>query len=1490
MGLGGVTVSLSGMGDAQTTTDDSGGYEFSGLRAGTYSVEISSFDTNEVSFSSTSGAATVGVGETKVVPFDGTYVRTAGIQGQVSVEGVGGIPGVTVTLVGEGEDRTEVTNAAGQYSFSRLKSGTYQVAITNPDPEDYEFATTSKSATVATGETANVPFEGTLLRTAGISGRVSVGDMGLNDVTVNLAGAEERKATTSNGGQYSFAGLAAGTYVLSITNPNPTAYNFPEDQLQQTVVLEDGKAENVNFLGTHTRTAMISGVLFIDEMMQDEKRNDGEPSITEAIAPLVAAGALDQEVVADLLAKAKVTLRGPDLNDETDIAIMPDGTFSTGASLMAGSYQLELPANDKDVRDGLDAAGVRFVGESMVVMVEAGGSETADFPFRITMQTVSVGAVMGNREKITDPPLPVSDVALELYPTAEDAEDGTNMLGERTTAGLMDENNIPPGMAVFSFARADDTNPAGEATDNLVFVKVVGHHDDLSVSDNPIIEIEYPGVSRLHAAPAHVRLLNTAVRFQFWVKSDMEARSGNMPLEGWHTQVFMGEITDDSEPLMKPDPEDDTKMVNLTDPTEGDEEEGEELGRAMVSYAVDTDDLPAAFTVVVSPDTDDWAQPMAMGETWEEVGDDRLMHTHTGFELPATNTHEMNDLMATYVKFSTQTLKVGVYREADDVAGFSDFQSRVTKGDHRPAADVAKELSVSVMVTASGRRGLEVYDEWDQDRDPDTDPIDATITGLTGGMATFVNLPADMEFTVQFNEGSNRVAVGGPDSRSDRVQTYGADLEIGSRSKGAFGEMSGAGPEVEVCPLTTDTRPSSLGDEDSDCATFAYQWKTGSITGAIGRAVKDLDVSIEADTDVHSEAPRDTETDKDGKFDWSSVQDGVYSIAVASSDEYTFTPKSVRVDVYHDEFEDDKNEDTKYVGTAGTDHAKFTGTRLRLSIKGYAANVAHETDDRVRLDETYPGAELEIYAYDKDSEAKIKKKGKVLGTATVGDDGLYEFNDLDDTGSYTIVAKNTDDYEMYATGPNIHYRNNIKAMTYRDVGEEDLMLPKWDYAASTVTNPTSTHDLDPDDTESPTFTFYNFVLLHGDGDFTGRVYEARGEPGGIAVELRRCETYTKADATATPPVEESCREDTGFSAETENADSRGRWDFASLREGWYAVNIAATTYNRAKWDAKYRIDDDATDCDGTADTDDDRTNNGTDDCDGDRTEDMFGMLEGLRAFNRGGATFYVYNRTLDDESAIGDVVVKGTTNVDAGEATLGGSPLDGSTVTAGSAGSIGSITDAVTYATRSINIEPNIPSRATFVATVTTGSGTTLKTIDKVTGEGGDDVDLTVAGNKTNASTGAAVGTALENTVTIKVVAENGYHDTEGTFTVSVTDPVDAQLTALTFGTTRAGTDGGLTFDAGDDQQTATVPVGTGSGTTMSLFIRVTGKALQEGIEVTHNGNGLTALTPQSAQGAQVHDYRITIPKEGDLQGQEVNITVTSQDEVDFNYEIRLRR
>ena len=368
--------------------------------------------------------------------------------------------------------------------------------------------------------------------------------------------------------------------------------------------------------------------------------------------------------------------------------------------------------------------------------------------------------------------------------------------------------------------------------------------------------------------------------------------------------------------------------------------------------------------------------------------------------------------------------------------------------------------------------------------------------------------------------------------------------------------------------------------------------------------MKDLDVSIDADTDTHSEAPRDTETDKDGEFSWSGVQDGVYSIAVASSDDYTVTPKSDRVNVYHDEFEDDDDEDTDYVGTADTDHADF----------------------------------------------------------------------------------------------------------------------------------------------SATFTYYNFALLHGDGEFSGRVFEARGEPGGIAVELRRCETYTPDDAT-TDEDEERCREDTDFGAQTENAGSSGRWDFPSLREGYYVANIAATTYNRAKW-GDDGIDDDAANCEGGDDA--------VEDCDDDRTDDMSGMLEGKRAFNRSGATFRVFNRTLGSDAQVTNLVIEGTTDVDDGDEELADISItshdDGdqvNTVTGPSA--------EVTWASKDITVTPTLMDERASVRVIVGD----VDDPDDV-GSGGDDDDISV-----DLESGV-------NTVTVIGTAENGYNDFTYSFNVTRTTPVDA--------------------------------------------------------------------------------------------------------------------
>ena len=244
-GVGGVTVRLSGPSDASTQTDANGQFAFTQLRAGSYTLELSGFAA-DVSFSSPAQNVTLGVGETETTTFEGTYVRTAGIQGRVAVEGQG-LSGVTVNLSGVGPARTTTTDAAGQYAFAELRAGVYQVGISGFSADDYEFGQTSQSVTVALGQTANVPFDGTRLRAAGISGQVAVAGQGIGGVIVALSGAATAKDTTNAGGQYDFSGLAAGTYTVTISEWDSLLYFF--DRTSQTVQLADNQAVIASFHG-----------------------------------------------------------------------------------------------------------------------------------------------------------------------------------------------------------------------------------------------------------------------------------------------------------------------------------------------------------------------------------------------------------------------------------------------------------------------------------------------------------------------------------------------------------------------------------------------------------------------------------------------------------------------------------------------------------------------------------------------------------------------------------------------------------------------------------------------------------------------------------------------------------------------------------------------------------------------------------------------------------------------------------------------------------------------------------------------------------------------------------------------------------------------------------------------------------------------------------------------------------------------------------------
>ena len=1291
-GLGGVTVRLSGMADAQTATDNSGNYAFTGLRAGTYSVEISGFDMDEVGFGSLMSNATVAVGESKIISFDGTYLRTAGIMGQVSVEGVG-LAGVTVTMAGEGEDMTDVTDAGGLYAFSKLKAGAYSVAISGYDPDQVEFGTTSMNVTIALGETANVPFNGTLLRTSGISGRVSTEGEGRDGVTVTLAGAAEVTAMTANGGQYAFAGLAEGTYVVTISGWDDVAYEFTETTA--TIVLGDAESNITNFEGTHRRTASISGMLFIDEVMQDNMLTIGEPSITAALAPLVEHGLLDQAMLAGLLANAKVIVRGPSLNDPPmEAQIQADGSFTVG-ELIRGSYQVELPVNDDMVAAALTAAGVDFVGESMVVTVEAGGMAKVDFPFRITMQTIGVGAVMGNDEETG---APVKDVTLALFPTAQDAEDGTNELSE------MPMKTGEMGMAAFHFARADDSRPGSDDSDNLVFVKVVETgDDDLKVSANDIIEIEYPGVARVHSAPARVRLVNVAVNVQFWVKSDKDARSGDEGLGGWKTEIFMGDPSaEDATALTKQDPrypDDPTKTVNITDPTDDGEDVEADAGKTAFSYmAVDADgmpDLPATFYVTI-PDYK--KQSADGGEMWTSMADDdapgasddgtMLMYEHTGLMLPDD---DAVDLGAARITFTTQKLTVGVYRETDDVPGFTDYRSAVPGGggDTRPTGTVAGELQVELMVENSRGR-LERYEYMSFDamgkRTVDVANPKAFEDGTRGstlGRASFPNLPADEEFTVRFQPGSDRAGVTHEDASLNGrdVDAYGDDL-AGGMSVGGFGDMSGGGHTVSLCPLTTSDTPGQSAD-NLVCATFAYQWTTGTISGEVtlgGEAVGDKAVRLDAVTSGHSpsESKKTVKSGSaKGEYAFSNVQDGEYEVVVAETSDHG-EKKSKTLVIYHDENKEQTGDEI-----TGTPEAPVTAdinlSSTKLRIQGYVAN--DDGDGIVRGDEAVEGIVMELRraAYNRGT-GKWVPSGAAIQAVETGADGFYDFPSVPERSGastgYFVTAVGSD-YAAVVDDATDNVSNRVFPAPDRDITDGEFDLPSWDYDAGKMEN----HVVKPkDELGNELAQFVNFALLHKDGKVTGRVREAAGNHKGITIELARCETVeddaTEDDGRA---CESAPRKD--FPPQRAVTGAGGYWELPDLLEGWYRVNVGDAGFSPAMLDDDGDIDDD-----GEVQS----------------QENYVKIVEGrLDVASR--ANFFVFDNTGDDDGLDG-VSVRGRTSID--DAT--NKALAATVIGAQDAGGETDISAArapvITWASETIDVTPSVDDDASFVVETDIGT------------------------------------------------------------------------------------------------------------------------------------------------------------------------------------------
>ena len=571
--LGGVTVTLGGehaMGES-AETDMNGGFAFTGLRAGTYTVTISGFP-EDVSFETLSMDVEVEVGEVGNADFTGHFIRTSAVAGQVIIEGEG-LAGVTVTLAGGPADEsyTSMTDAEGMYSFAELRPGSYTISISDFDSRDYEFASTSQDVSVNLDETGTVSFTGVLLRTSGIAGRVSVEGMGLDGITVTLsmADAEDMTTMTADGGQYAFAGLAAGDYTVSIAVESD-AYVF--ESMSMDVTVADDESKLASFDGMHARTSSVSGMLFIDEAMKNDMHDEGEHPLTRAGFP--------------------VALVGPGVNEQRTAVTDENGQF-TFPGLRSGAYQL-VALVDGTVGATLAAGDLAFGGAVTGYSFDLGVGEakSQNLPFDITHTTINVAVTLKGGDHRGDP---VPGAMVDFY---ADADGETKVASGMTEAG---EQGVYASIKVARAGVSDHTVHMAISSDDYFVDPTAGMQ---AVTWNPQ-SFAHPAPGSDPAAvlnDADIVNLNVevAVSGATVTRGDM----GGEALDGWPISVMMGE-GDDAEAV------------------EGAPEELDDMGMASFEYAVGADALPAMFSFAVTEEEVDG----------EMIASEAVDYTHTGLSM-----------------------------------------------------------------------------------------------------------------------------------------------------------------------------------------------------------------------------------------------------------------------------------------------------------------------------------------------------------------------------------------------------------------------------------------------------------------------------------------------------------------------------------------------------------------------------------------------------------------------------------------------------------------------------------------------------------------------------------------------------------------------------------------------------------------------------------------------------------------------------------------
>jgi hypothetical protein len=412
-----------------------------------------------------------------------------------------------------------------------------------------------------------------------------------------------------------------------------------------------------------------------------------------------------------------------------------DGSFSF-SGLRAGSYQLVVPI-DATVAAALAANDVAYggPGTGYAFSLGVGESKSQPIPFDITHTTVAFSVSLRSGDEMGDA---LPGAMVQLYGTGN-AMVGSGPTGDDGSVAIKVARAMTSGNMVNAGVSADGYDVADGMTevswDPQMFATTGSNANDIV---NLNVDVSISGAT-----------------------VDRGDYGGGEALAGWAIDVMMGDAAVAGAPTAL-----------------GDD------GSAAFTTTVAS--VPASFTFMVADDQDD---DLDGGEMYEASGGS---YTHTG--LKVAGTMDGDPIVVTY---KTQTLKVYVHHELDQVRGFT---GNVGHRDDRMSDLV--DLEIRHASGSDGRFTSAISnDDWDARANSDDDE----------GVYTFSHLPADMDIVVRAEARDGYKLLD-----KTELDAY-RNMDENGVMGGAFGAMGGFGHTVALCPLE-EVEPT--GQDFGDCASF----------------------------------------------------------------------------------------------------------------------------------------------------------------------------------------------------------------------------------------------------------------------------------------------------------------------------------------------------------------------------------------------------------------------------------------------------------------------------------------------------------------------------------------------------------------------------------------------------------------------------------------------------------------------------------------------